>query len=185
MNTTADALLAGGIKMIFHQPLTLKHMIAPRVGYCKSFNKLDQSRINVTWGYTSWCMMKHFPRLRTFHPRKMLRGVHEWQAAYTSVVELDTIESGTDTLSEAEKSGAELLFWQRSGREFTGVTLCKAPQPDRYERRAKRSASLMWLSFVSIRSRSLRCGWVVSGAKLVLSPARADESGLTSIALYR
>lgn len=31
----------------------------------------------------------------------MPRGVHERQAAYTSVVELDTIESRTDTLSEA------------------------------------------------------------------------------------
>lgn len=67
----------------------------------------------------------------------MLRGVHERQAAYTSVVELDTIESGTDTFSKAEKPGAELLLWQRSGRKSTGVTLCNALLPDRYERQDK------------------------------------------------
>ncbi|WP_283806572.1 hypothetical protein [Bradyrhizobium sp. NAS96.2] len=41
MNTTADAFLAGGVNMSFHQPLILEEMIAPRIGDCKGFNEFD------------------------------------------------------------------------------------------------------------------------------------------------
>ncbi|MGY3487614.1 hypothetical protein ACVW1C_005497 [Bradyrhizobium sp. USDA 4011] len=45
MNTTADAFLAGGVNMSFHQPLILEEMIAPRIGDCKGFNEFDQGTI--------------------------------------------------------------------------------------------------------------------------------------------
>jgi hypothetical protein len=47
-------LLAGGIKMILHQPLALTKMIAPSVGNCKCFDKLDQSEIYFSRGCPLW-----------------------------------------------------------------------------------------------------------------------------------
>ncbi|OAF06673.1 hypothetical protein AYJ54_19315 [Bradyrhizobium centrolobii] len=75
MTTTADAFLAGGVNMSFHQPLGLEEMIAPRIGDCKGFNKFDKGRIYFTWVCTPRCMMKNFHRLRTLHNRKMLHAV--------------------------------------------------------------------------------------------------------------
>jgi hypothetical protein len=102
LNTTADALLAGGIKMMFHQPLAFKEMIASSVSNCKCFDKFDQSGIDFVRGCTPWCTMKHFPRPCAHHLRKMLRAAKKGQSAYALIVELDKVDGKTDGLSEAE-----------------------------------------------------------------------------------
>jgi len=102
LNTTADALLTGGIKMMFHQTLAFKEMIAFSVGNCKCFNKFDRSGIYSRRGCALWCAMKYFPHPCALHPRKMLRAAKKGQSLYASIVELDMMEGKTDRLSEAE-----------------------------------------------------------------------------------
>lgn len=95
--------------MILHQALAIEKMIAPCIGDCKCFNKLDQSRIDLRRGGGLVSAVGQFFRPGLFHPSRMLRAANRWQAVYMPIAKSDTIEEEKERDTEQRKFRLQVI----------------------------------------------------------------------------